>query len=56
MRKRKLLPLTSEDRLNKLLSIYSKIPVDSHKKIESSKEILSNIIKKFHRKVTKNLK
>ena len=33
MRKRKLLPLTSEDRLKESPSIYSKIPVDSHKKI-----------------------
>ena len=32
MRKKKLLPLTSEERLNELPSIYSKIPVDSHKK------------------------
>ena len=45
MRKRKLLPLTSEDRLKELPSIYSKIPIDSHKKDESSKEIFSNIIK-----------
>ena len=37
VRKRKLLPLTSEERLKELPSIYSKIPVDCHKKIESAK-------------------
>ena len=46
-RKRKLLPLTSEDRLKELPSIYSKIPADSTKKIESAKEIFSNIIKRI---------
>ena len=44
MRKRKLLPLTSEDRITKYLQQNS---VDSHKKIESSKEIFSNIIKRI---------
>ena len=48
-RKRKLLnsyqkPLTSEDRLKALSSIFKKIPADDHKKIESTKEIFSNII------------
>ena len=43
VRKRELLPLTSEYRLKELL-IYSKIPVDRNKKIESAKEIFSNII------------
>ena len=47
MRKRKLLPLTSKDRLKELPSIYCKILVDSYKKIESSKEIFSNIIKRI---------
>ena len=47
MRKRILLPLTSEDRLKELPSIYSKIPVDNHKKNESSKEIFSNIIRRI---------
>ena len=46
IRKRKLLPLTSEDRLKELPSIYSKIPVACHKKIECSKEVFSNIIKR----------
>ena len=44
---RKLLSLTSEDRLKELPSIYSKITVDSHKQIESSKEIFSNTIKRI---------
>ena len=44
----KLLPLTSEDRLKELQSIYSKIPVDKKKKkIESAKNIFSNIIKRI---------
>ena len=47
MRKRKLLPLTSEDRSKELPSIYSKILFDNHKKNESSKEIFSNIIKRI---------
>ena len=47
MRKTKLLPLTSKDRLKELPSIYSKILVDSYKKIESPKEIFSNIIKRI---------
>ena len=37
-------PLTSEDRLKALSSIFKKIPADDHKKIESTKEIFSNII------------
>ena len=45
VRKRKLLPLTSEDRLKDLPSIYTKIPGDPTKKIESAKEIFRNIIK-----------
>ena len=56
MRIRKLLSLTSEDRLKELPSIYSKITVDSHKKIESSKEIFSNIIKRTLPECYKNLK
>ena len=47
VRKRKLLPLTSEDRLKDLPSIYTKIPGDHTKKIESAKEIFSNIIKRI---------
>ena len=47
VRKRKLLPLTSEDRLKELLSIYTKIPADCTKKTESTKEIFGNIIKRI---------
>ena len=47
VRKRKLLPLTSEDRLKELLSIYTKIPADRTKKTESTKEIFGNIIKRI---------
>ena len=47
MRKRKLLPLTLEDRLENLPSIYAKVPADRTKKIESAKEIFSNIIKQI---------
>ena len=42
-RKRKLLPLTSEDRSKDLPSIYTTIPADPHKKIESAEAIFSNI-------------
>ena len=47
IRKRKLLPLTSEDRLENLSGIYAKVPADCTKKIESAKEIFSNIIKQI---------
>ena len=47
IRKRKLLPLTLEDRLENLPSIYAKVPADRTKKIESAKEIFSNIIKQI---------
>ena len=47
MRKRKLLPLTSEDRLKNLPSIYAKVPADCTKNIESAKEIFSDIIKQI---------
>ena len=47
MRKRKLLPLTSEDRLKYLPSIYAKVPADCTKNIESAKEIFSDIIKQI---------
>ena len=39
------MPLTSEDRLKEMPSIYSLIPADETKKIESAKKIFSNIIK-----------
>ena len=47
VRKRKLLPLTSEEKLKDLPSIYTTIPADRTKKIESAKEIFSNIIKRI---------
>ena len=40
VRKRKLLPLTSEDRLKELPSIYSKIPVNRNKKLNLQKKSL----------------
>ena len=39
------LPLTSEDRLKDIGSIYTKLPANWAKKIEASKDIFSNIIK-----------
>ena len=45
--KRKLLPLTSEERLKDLPSIYTTFPADCTKKIQSAKEIFSNIIKRI---------
>ena len=56
VRKRKLLPLTSEDRLKDLRSIYTTIPADRTKKIQSSKEIFSNIIKQIPPKSYKKFK
>ena len=46
IRKKRLLPLTSEDqRLKEMPSIYSLVPANKIKKIESAKNIFSNIIK-----------
>ena len=45
--KKKLLPLTSEDRLKYLPSIYTQIPADQAKKIEAAKNVFSNIIKQI---------
>ena len=55
-RKRKLLSLTSKDRLKDLPSIYTKVSGDSTKKIESAKEIFSNIIKRIPPESYKNFK
>ena len=44
-RKRKMTLLTSKDRLKEAPSIYSLIPADKTKKIESAKIVFSNIIK-----------
>ena len=45
IRKKRLLPLTSEDRLKKMPSIYSLVPATKIKNIESAKNIFSNITK-----------
>ena len=45
IRKRKLLSVTSEDRLKDIPSIYTKIPADRAKKIEAAKNVFSNITK-----------
>ena len=47
IRKRRLLPLTSEGRLKDLPSIYTQIPADQAKKIEVAKNLFSNIIKEI---------
>ena len=47
IRKRKLPPLTSEDVLKDLPSIYAQIPTDWAKKIEAAKSIFSNLIKEI---------
>ena len=44
-RKRKLYPLTSEERLKDLASIYTEIPTDHTKINEAAKEFFSSIIK-----------
>ena len=56
IQKRRLLPLTSEDRLKDLPSIYTQISVDRAKKIEAAKKVFSNIIKKYCLKVIKDSK
>ena len=56
VRKIKLLPLTSENRLKDLPSIYTKIPGDRTKKLNLLKTYLVISLNKFHLKVTKNLK
>ena len=43
-RKRKLLPLNSEERLKELPSIYQLVSADPYNKIESTKEIFRDII------------
>ena len=44
-RKRKLLPITSEDRLKVLPSLYTEVPTDQSKKIEATKKVFNKIIK-----------
>ena len=41
------LPLTSEDRLRDIASIYTKIPADCAKKIAAAKDVFTNIIKQI---------
>ena len=43
--KRKLLPITSEDRLKALPSLYSEIPTDQSKKVEAAKKVFDKFIK-----------
>ena len=45
LRKRKLYPLTSEERLKDLPSIFIQIPTERAKRIEAAKEFFSDIIK-----------
>ena len=47
IQKRRLQPLTSEDRLKNLRSIYTQIPVDRATTIEVTKNVFSNIIKQI---------
>ena len=47
-RKKRPSPLTSDDRLEEMPSIYSLVPANKIKKIESAKNIFSNIIKNIH--------
>ena len=54
--KRRLHPLTLEDRLKDLPSIYTQIPADRVKKIEAAKNIFSNIIKPIPPESYKNSK
>ena len=56
IRKRKLLPLTSEDRLKDIPSIYTKIQIDRAKKIGAAKNVFSNIIKQIPPESYKKLK
>ena len=45
LRKRKLFPLTSEERLKDSPSVFAEIPADRVKGIEAAKDFFSNIIK-----------
>lgn len=46
-KRRKLLPLTSNERLEELPSIYTEIPTDETKKIEAASKVFDKIIKQF---------
>ena len=56
LRKRKLNPLTSEERLKDLPSIFTQIPTDWAKRIEAAKEFFSNIIKQVRPESYKKFK
>ena len=55
-RKKITSPLTSDDRLEEMPSIYSLVPANKIKKIESAKNIFSNIIKNIPPKDYKKFK
>ena len=44
-RKKRLKPLTSENKLKEMSSIYNLVPANKIKRIESAKNIFSSIIK-----------
>ena len=50
------LPLTSEDRLRDIASIYTKIPTDRAKRIAAVKDVFSNIIKQIPPEIYKKFK
>ena len=56
LRKRKLLPLTSEDRLKDLPSIYTQIAADRTKNTEVAKNVFSNIMKQIPPESNKKFK
>ena len=54
--KRKLLPITSNERMKDLPSIYTKIPTDLAKKIEAAKQVFDKIIKQVPSEIYKKFK
>ena len=50
------MPLTTEDRLKEMPSIYSLVPANKIKKIEQAKNIFSNIIENIPRENYKKFK
>ena len=56
LRKRKLYPITSEESLKDLPSIFTQKPTDRAKRIEAAKEFFSNIIKQVPPKSYKKSK
>lgn len=55
-RKRKLLPILSEERLKDLPTIYTQIPTDRAKKIEAAKQVFDKIIKQVPSEIYKKFK